>query len=104
MGSDAASSAVGSATGDVPQTASEMPSMDSASAAMGSASEAMGSAGDAFGGLDMSSLSQLTGLTSQFKDLGLDAGMVQKFVPTLLQSFGKDSATSGLLMKGLGLL
>ena len=94
MAMPAGSTDVASQATEMAGSASEMPSMGDAAA----------SAGDALGGLDMSSLSQLTGLTSQFSDLGLDAGMVQKFVPALLQQFGKDSATSSLLMKGLGLL
>ena len=66
--------------------------------------DAIASVGDATKGLDLSSLSQLSGLTKQFEGLGLDAGMVQKFVPALLEQLGPKSGTSGLLKQGLGLL
>lgn len=116
MGSEAAGSATGAAVGgDMAASVSEMAASASDSASSSesagassslaaSASEMAGAAGDSMGGMDLSSLSKLTGLTSQFSELGLDAGMVQKFVPAMLGHFGKDSATSGLLMKGLGLL
>lgn len=89
---DEATAALGETTGDL------------AAAAGNAAGDAVGSATEAVGGLDLSSLSDLTGLTSQFEGLGLDAGMVQKFVPVVLDYFGQDSGTSGLLQKGLGLL
>ncbi len=64
---------------------------------------AVSAAGDAVG-LDMSSLGQLAGLTSQFESLDMDSEMVQKFVPVVLQYLGQDSDTTNLLVKGLGLL
>ena len=54
--------------------------------------------------MDLSSLSQLTGLTSQFEKLGLNAEMVQKFVPVVLEHYSKSPSTANLLQKGLGLL
>ena len=60
-------------------------------------------AGSNLGGdLDLRKLSSLTGLTSAFGDLGMDSGMLQKFVPIALKQLGGDNA--GLLKKGLGLL
>ncbi len=75
--------------------------MDGAMASVGSA---LGSVGGAMGGLDLSSLSKLTDLTKNFEGLGLEAGMVQKFVPVVLEQLGSGSASAGLLKKGLGLL
>ena len=72
--------------------------------AMASVGAALGSAGGAMGGLDLSSLSKLSDLTKSFEGLGLDAGMVQKFVPVVLEQLGSGSASAGLLKKGLGLL
>jgi len=72
--------------------------------AMSSVGSALGSAEGAMGGLDLSSLSKLTDLTKSFEGLGLDAGMVQKFVPVVLEQLGSSSSAAGLLKKGLGLV
>lgn len=74
--------------------------MDEAISSVGSA---LGSAEGAMGGLDLSSLSKLTDLTKSFEGLGLDAGMVQKFVPIVLEQLGSSGSAAGLLKKGLGL-
>jgi hypothetical protein len=71
---------------------------------LAAASDAASALGKSPGGLDLSALGNLTGLTSQFQKLGLDAGMVQKFVPVVLGYFGQSSGTASLLQKGLGLL
>ncbi|HET9768334.1 MAG TPA: DUF2780 domain-containing protein [Thermoanaerobaculia bacterium] len=94
-----ATAAVGKAAGELATTAGQ-----TAGEAAGSAAQAVGSASAMAGGLDLSSLSKLPGLSGQFESLGLDAGMVQKYVPVVLEHFGGDSATAGLLKKGLGLL
>lgn len=55
---------------------------------------------------DVGNLDALMGnadLISQFADLGMDAGMIAKFVPSLLGVAGGDG-TLGLLQKGLGIL
>jgi hypothetical protein len=72
--------------------------------AMSSVGSALSSAEGAMGGLDLSSLSKLTDLTKSFESLGLDAGMVQKFVPVVLGQLGSSSSAAGLLKKGLGLV
>jgi len=87
-----------SASDSAEETSSEM------DGAMSSVGSAMDSAEGAMGGLDLSSLSKLTDLTKSFEGLGLDAGMVQKFVPVVLDQLGSSSSAAGLLKKGLGLV
>jgi hypothetical protein len=57
-------------------------------------------------GMDLSALTGNADLISQFADLGMDAGMIAKFAPTLLDLVGKAGgpSTMGLLTKGLGIL
>jgi len=57
-------------------------------------------------GMDLSALTGNADLISQFTDLGMDAGMIAKFAPTLLDLVGKAGgpSTMGLLSKGLGIL
>jgi hypothetical protein len=93
----ATSSTTAATTAAAPKTSS------STSDLVAAATEAASSLGKS-AGVDLSSLSQLTGLTSQFEKLGLDAGMVQKFVPVVLDYFSKSPGTASLLQKGLGLL
>jgi hypothetical protein len=71
---------------------------------MGDSAEMAGAMKGAAGELDLSSLSQLTGLADQFKGLGLDPGMVKKFVPALLEQLGPESGGAKLLKQGLGLM
>ena len=106
MGSEDAAASAGEAAGAATAMAGEASSMapSGSEEASSAVSGAMASVGEAAGGLDLSSLSQLTGLTKQFEGLGLDAGMVQKFVPVVLEQLGPTSGAAGLLKQGLGLL
>lgn len=97
---ESSSEKLGTPTAPAPAKTEGTSSSDLLAAAAGAAS----ALGKSPGGLDLSALSNLTGLTSQFQKLGLDAGMVQKFVPVVLGYFGQSSGTASLLQKGLGLL
>lgn len=122
MGGEAAAAAGEMMAGDAAEAAGKMMAGDAPNMSDGRANEAaakmaessegamegmsgkMAAASEAMGDLDVSSLSNLKGLTEQFEGLGLDAGMVQKFVPVVLGQLGSGSQASGLLKKGLGLM
>ena len=91
--------------GDMSGKAAELSA--SAGEMAGKADEMAGEAsamGGAAEGMDLSALSKLTGLREQFDELGLEGGMVRKFVPALLEELGSGSKAAGLLKQGLGLM
>ena len=86
---------------------SDKSSDEASSASAASALTAAASAlGDSEGGSQLSTAAGLAGLAGSFSDLGLDADMVQKFVPVILQYVGGrgGDSTSALLKTALGVL
>jgi len=88
---------------DFSTIAKGVPDMDGllSAAPTGESSSALGKASSMLGGSD-SSLGGLASLASSFESLGLDADMVQKFVPLVSDYVGSVSGDQAMaLLKGL---